>query len=103
MSIGGALRGMGKQSTATKCVFAGFYFIGHPTSVICGLFLGLGLTGLLLGFTMGSFAMGMLFYMSLTFFTDWDEKAVEIRKKMMSNHSGHEDVDNEDLKLALLH
>ena len=34
MATGGALRGMGKQSIATKLVFAGFYFIGHPASIL---------------------------------------------------------------------
>jgi Na+-driven multidrug efflux pump len=103
MSIGGALRGMGKQSNATKCVFAGFYFIGHPTSIMLGLYFGLGLPGLLMGFTVGSFSMGILFYMSLTFFTNWDEKAIEIRKKMLDSKDGQDGVNNEELKVLLLH
>ena len=103
MSIGGALRGMGKQSTATKCVFFGFYFVGHPTSVVCGLYLGFGLSGLLLGFTMGSFAMGILFYMSLAFFTNWEDKAVEIKKRMSSNYACQDGIDNDEIKVTLLH
>lgn len=66
MSIGGALRGMGKQSVATKMVFVGFYLVGHPLSVLFGFYFEMGLSGLILGFICGSVAMGILFYYSLT-------------------------------------
>ena len=71
MSIGGALRGMGKQSTATKMVFLGFYLVGHPMSALCAFYFNLGLSGLLIGFICGSFTMGLLFYFALTVSIDW--------------------------------
>lgn len=104
MSIGGALRGMGKQTTATKLIFVGFYFCGHPFSALLAFYFDLGLTGLLMGFTIGSFSMGVLYYLSLTLTTDWDKYAVQIRKKMLD--SGHEQKDgivNDELKLQLMH
>ena len=52
---------------------------------------------------MGSFAMGILFYMTLTFFTNWEEKAVEIRKTMSDNYACHDDVNNNEIKISLLH
>jgi Na+-driven multidrug efflux pump len=66
-------------------VFLGFYFVGHPMSVLFGFYFELGITGLLLGFICGSFAMGLLFYFALTVRCDWEKNAYEIRKKMMDN------------------
>ena len=95
---------MGKQSAATKMVFIGFYFVGHPLSILLCFYFELGMMGLTLGFTCGSFAMGTLFYYSLAANCDWDKTAQEIRKKMRDDtHEQKENIDNVDLKAALLH
>lgn len=40
------------------------------------------MAGLLIGFIIGSFAMGLLFYLTLTLRVDWDKYASDIRNKM---------------------
>lgn len=48
--------------------------------------------------------MGLLFYINLIGFTDWEANALMIRRKMRDNlHSQKGQVENEDLKVGLLH
>jgi MATE family multidrug resistance protein len=87
MSIGGGLRGMGKQSIATRMVFAGFYLIGNPISIILCFYAGLGMVGITFGFILGSSSMGILFYITTTCFSDWEQISVEVRKKHLVDGS----------------
>ena len=74
-------------------VFIGFYLVGHPSSILLCFYFELGMTGLLSGFIIGSFAMGTLFYLTLTLTVDWEDYAIEIRKKMRDdNHEVKEGV-----------
>ena len=87
MSIGGALRGMGKQSIATRMVFAGFFLVGHPISLILCFYADMGMFGITIGFMAGSASMGILYYISLTFFCDWKKISQDVRKKMKDDGS----------------
>ena len=87
MSLGGALRGFGKQSVATRLVFCAFFLVGHPMSAILCFYFGLGLPGITIGFTIGSASMALLFYLTITCFSDWEENSRDVRKKMLD--SGH--------------
>lgn len=87
MSFGGALRGMGKQSIATRLVFAAFFLIGHPMSAIFCFYYDLGLPGITIGFTCGSIAMGVFFYITLKVFCDWEQISRDVRKKMKDSGS----------------
>jgi MATE family multidrug resistance protein len=103
MSLGGALRGFGKQGIATRLVFFAFFIIGHPMSAIICFYFGVGLPGITLGFTLGSISMGILFYITITFFCDWENIARDVRKKMRDGgHAQKEGVANGDLKVGLL-
>lgn len=66
-------------------VFAGFYFVGHPMSILLCFYFDLGMMGLTLGFIAGSFTMGVLFYYTLVARCDWEKVSVEIRKKMLDD------------------
>lgn len=104
MSIGGGLRGMGKQSIATRMVFAGFYLIGHPISIILCFYAGLGMVGITFGFILGSTSMGVLFYITTTCFSDWEQISIEVRKKHLVDGSEQSDqVNNGELKISLIH
>jgi Na+-driven multidrug efflux pump len=46
-------------------IFAGFYFVGHPLSVLLCFVFDLGMKGLTIGFICGSATMGILFYYAL--------------------------------------
>ena len=72
MSLGGSLRGMGKQSIATKLVFAGFFLVGHPISLVLCFYFDMGMMGITYGFMAGSFTMGLLFYIVINFFSNWE-------------------------------
>ena len=87
MSIGGALRGMGKQSIATRMVFAGFFLVGHPISLILCFYADMGMFGITIGFMAGSASMGILYYITLTFFCDWKKISQDVRKKMKDDGS----------------
>ncbi len=87
MSLGGALRGFGKQSIATKLVFCAFFLVGHPMSALLCFYFGIGLPGITLGFTVGSIAMGLFFYINIVCFSDWEGIAKAVRKRMLDN--GH--------------
>ena len=80
MSLGGALRGMGKQNVATRLIFAGFFLIGHPLSIILCFYAGLGMQGITFGFIIGSLSMGLLIYISIACFSNWEEISSQIRK-----------------------
>ncbi|CDW80126.1 multidrug and toxin extrusion protein 2-like [Stylonychia lemnae] len=104
MSVGGGLRGIGKQSVATWLIFAGFFLFGHPVSVLLGFYFDLGMKGLIFGFCIGSFAMGFFYLINLVFLTDWQARAIAIRKKMRDDlHDQKLMVNNPDLKANLLH
>lgn len=103
MSLGGALRGMGKQSVATSLIFAGFFLIGHPISIILCFYVGLGMTGITFGFITGSFSMGLLIYISITCFSDWEEISKKIRKAHLVDGAEQLDsVENHDIKQVLM-
>lgn len=82
MSLGGALRGMGLQSVATKLVFAGFFLIAHPISLLLCFYFDLGMVGITYGFIAGSFSMGLFFYITIAFFCNWEQISRDVRKKM---------------------
>lgn len=104
MSMGGALRGMGKQDIATRMVFAGFYLIGHPISIILCFYADLGMVGITYGFIMGSMSMGVLFYITTTCFSDWEQISIEVRKKHLVDGAEQSDqVKNGELKVSLMH
>jgi len=86
MSIGGALRGMGKQSIASKLVFAGFFLVGHPLSYLLCFYFDLGMVGITYGFICGSATMAILFYIRLCF-CDWKQISIDVRKKMKDDGS----------------
>ena len=58
---------------------------GHPTSVLLAFYFDLGFNGLIFGFCVGSIAMGLFYAINLTFLTDWETRAIQIRKKMRDN------------------
>ncbi len=104
MSLGGALRGMGKQNIATRMVFAGFFLIGHPLSIVFCFYAGLGMVGITYGFIIGSFTMGLLFYITITCFSDWEQISIDVRKKhIVDGHEQKDNVQNGELKASLLH
>jgi MATE family multidrug resistance protein len=104
MSLGGALRGMGKQNIATRMVFAGFYLIGHPISIILCFYAGLGMVGITYGFICGSLSMGILFYITIACFSDWEKISIDVRKKhLVTGSEQSEQVNNGDLKVSLMH
>jgi len=103
MSIGGALRGMGKQKVATQCVFAGFFLIGHPISLLLCFYFDLGMLGITLGFICGSISMGGFFYIAVKR-TSWVEISREVRKKMKDDGGNQKDaIENGELKVSLIH
>ncbi len=103
MSLGGALRGMGKQSVATSLIFAGFFLIGHPLSIILCFYVGLGMTGITFGFITGSLSMGLLIYISITCFSDWEAISKKVRKAHRVDGAEQLDsVDNHDIKQGLM-
>lgn len=71
MTLGGSLRGLGKQLRATALVFFGLYIVGNPLSAVFCFYLEMGLKGIILGFTVGSATIMLLFYVTLTYFCDW--------------------------------
>jgi MATE family multidrug resistance protein len=104
MSYGGALRGMGKQSIATRMVFAGFYLIGHPISLILCFYFDLGMRGLTYGFICGSFSMGAFFYITGTCFSNWEQISIDVRKRHLVDGAAQSDqVQNGELKVSLMH
>jgi MATE family multidrug resistance protein len=104
MSLGGALRGMGKQNIATRMVFAGFYLIGHPIYIILCLYAGLGMVGITYGFIVGSTSMGVLFYITISCFSDWEQISIEVRKKHLVDGAEEANrVENKELKVSLMH
>ncbi len=103
MSLGGALRGMGKSNVATKLIFAGFFLIGHPLSIILCFYVGMGIVGITIGFIIGSFSMGFLVYVSTFCFSDWEEISQQVRKRHLVD--GADQIDefgNSDLKQSLM-
>jgi len=104
MSLGGALRGFGRQGIATKLVFLAFFLVGHPMSAVLCFYFNIGLPGITLGFTIGSISMAILFNITITFFCDWEQIAKDVRKKMLDNGLDQkESIENDELKAALLH
>ena len=64
----------------------------------------MGLPGITIGFTCGSIAMGIFFYITITCFCNWEEIAKDIRKKMKdSGAEQKEGFDAKELKTSLLH
>jgi MATE family multidrug resistance protein len=72
LSMGGILRGLGKQHTATILVFIAFFMIGHPTAITLAFYKNLGLIGLLYGLIAASVALILLYIVNLTWI-DWDK------------------------------
>jgi multidrug resistance protein, MATE family len=104
MALGGALRGMGKQSVATRMVFAGFFIVGHPISLLLCFYFQMGMVGITYGFICGSASMGLLYYVTITFFCDWDQTARDVRKQMKDDGKEQkEGVENKELKVSLIH
>ena len=73
------------------------------SAILCFYF-NIGLPGITLGFTIGSISMAVLFYITITFFCDWEQIARDVRKKMLDNgHGQKEGLGNDELKASLLH
>lgn len=78
--------------------------VGHPLSVVFCFYAGIGLVGLTYGFILGSFSMGLLFYITLTCFCNWEQISVDVRKKMKDDgEQQKEGIANGELKVSLMH
>jgi Na+-driven multidrug efflux pump len=85
-------------------VFAGFFLIGHPISIILCFYAGLGMVGITYGFICGSLSMGVLFYITIACFSDWEQISIDVRKKhLVTGSEQAEQVNNGDLKVSLMH
>jgi MATE family multidrug resistance protein len=99
--LGGIMRGLGKSTSATLFVFIAFYMIGQPCGAIYTFVLGFDIAGLIFGFLTGSCSLGLLVYMNLTCFSDWNQIALEIRSTMLKDRRSQvplqddEDFENE--------
>jgi len=54
-------------------------------SGLLAFYFGFGFNGLIFGFCCGSAAMGIFYLINLVFMTDWETRAIEIRKRMRDN------------------
>lgn len=59
--------------------------------------------GITFGFIAGSLSMGILVYLSISCFSNWEEISVQIRKHhLVDGAAQNEVIDSEDLKESLL-
>jgi len=58
-----------------------FYLVGHPISIILGFYYGFGLPGITIGLISGSVTLGVLVFVTIKWFTDWEKISKEVRKK----------------------
>jgi MATE family multidrug resistance protein len=66
LSMGGILRGLGKQHTATVLVFIAFFCIGHPTAITLAFYQDMEMIGLLYGLIAASVALILLYSIILS-------------------------------------
>ena len=84
-------------------VFAGFYLVGIPISLLLCFYFDMGMKGISIGFICGSATMGLLFYITIAGFCNWEEISRDVRKKMKDDGNNQKDtIKNKELKHGLL-
>jgi Na+-driven multidrug efflux pump len=59
--------------------------VGHPISIFLGFYYGFGLPGITIGLITGSLTLGILVFITITRFTDWEGISKQVRKKHLVN------------------
>lgn len=81
MSLGGVLRGLGKQKIATYLLLLSFIVFGHPVAILLAFYFDWKLAGLLCGLISASIILTILYAFTLLQI-NWEDTRDEIISKM---------------------
>jgi Na+-driven multidrug efflux pump len=76
------MRGLGLQAAGSKVVLFSFYGVSLPSAYVYSIHMKMGLNGLVLGITSGSFTFAVLNFIILKFFVNWRKLTKEIHIRM---------------------
>lgn len=87
---GGVLRGLGLQAKGSQIVLFSFYVVCLPSAYLYSIYLEMGVKGLMLGITSGSFTFALLNFVLLKFFVSWKRLVrdihLQMKEKAQSSH-----------------
>ncbi|KAL0486892.1 sodium-driven multidrug efflux pump [Acrasis kona] len=82
VTLGGALRGIGKQSIGAAMTFVSYYVVGIPIGCLCGFYFKWGLVGLWFGLLMGLSTIAIILLCYVVFLVSWEREAVSATNRI---------------------